>query len=47
MFECKGKKSYKKLSEEHIEFCPFYFEWECKDCNYYKKDKNPHKGDAY
>jgi hypothetical protein len=40
MFKCEGKKSYKKLDSEGIEFCPFYFEWECEKCNFYKGKKD-------
>ena len=40
MFKCDGEKSYKKLDSERKGFCPFYFEWKCKDCNFYKGKKD-------
>lgn len=40
MFKCDGEKSYKELDSEKKSFCPFYFGWKCKDCNFYKGKKD-------
>lgn len=45
MFKCEGKKSFKKFDEVGTEFCPFYFEWDCKGCKHYKGGKRVKDGD--